>query len=152
MAERGLPIPPSSQPGSEGKAPTVAGRAAAGKDPAAGRISAWTGVYTDAQAARGQAAYRQSCAHCHSEDLLGERSAPALVGQPFSARWVNLPVSEMLQVIRATMPQEAPDTLGAEMYVDIISYMLKMNGATPGTSELPSDAPALERIVVTSRP
>jgi ankyrin repeat protein len=151
MADRGLRVPPSSQPGSEGKAPNTAA-ALGSQPPPPARTPIWNGVYTDAQAARGQAAYRQSCAHCHSEDLLGERSAPALVGQPFSVRWANLPVAEMLQVIRRTMPQEAPDTLGTEMYVDIISYMLKVNGAPTGASELPSDMSKLEHIVVTNRP
>jgi ankyrin repeat protein len=150
MAERGLPVPASTQPGSEGKAPSVV--AAAGPAQGVNRKSIWTGVYSAGQAERGQTLYRQACAHCHSEDLLGERSAPALVGQPFSARWANLSVDEMLQVIRRTMPQEAPDTLGTQGYVDIISYMLKANGAAPGSAELPADGAALQQIVVTNRP
>jgi ankyrin repeat protein len=150
MAERGLPVPASTQPGSEGKAPSVV--AAAGPPQAVNRKSIWNGVYSAGQAERGQTLYRQACAHCHSEDLLGERSAPALVGQPFSARWANLSVDEMLQVIRRTMPQEAPDTLGTQGYVDIISYMLKANGAEPGGAELPADGAALQQIVVTNRP
>jgi mono/diheme cytochrome c family protein len=112
----------------------------------------WSGVYTEAQASRGQAIYRQACAHCHSEDLLGERSAPALVGQPFTARWANLSVDEMLQVIRRTMPQEAPDSLGTQGYVDLISYVLKVNGAQAGAAELPAEAAKLQQILVTSRP
>jgi len=151
MAARGLPVPPSTQPGSVGNAPgTVAPARSAPQT--AGKTSAWTGVFTDDQARRGQASYKQSCAHCHAEDLLGERAAPALVGQPFTSRWSNVTVDEVLQVIRRTMPQEAPDTLGTQTYVDIISYLLKANGAQPGAAELPADAAKLHEIVVTGRP
>ena len=152
MAERGLPVPASTQPGSEGKAPARAQVAAVASPPNASRTSVWTGVYTDVQATRGREGYRQACAHCHSEDLLGERAAPALVGQPFTSRWANTTVDEMLQVIRRTMPQEAPDSLGTQGYVDIISYLLKSNGAQAGAAELPLEPSKLQQIVVTNRP
>ena len=152
MAAKGLPVPASTQPGSEGKAPAASQVAAAASAPDASRTSVWTGVYTEAQATRGRAGYRQACAHCHSEDLLGERAAPALVGQPFTTRWANTTVDEILQVIRRTMPQEAPDSLGTQGYVDIISYLLKANGAQAGAVELPAESPKLQQIVVTNRP
>ena len=38
----------------------------------------WDGVFTEAQASRGEAAYGRSCAVCHKEDLLGGGTAPAL--------------------------------------------------------------------------
>src|SRR5262245_59959862 len=84
MAAKGLPVPPSTQPGSSGNAP-VAVAPPRSVPQSTGKRSAWTGVFTDEQARRGQASYRQSCAHCHAEDLLGERAAPALVGQPFTS-------------------------------------------------------------------
>jgi uncharacterized protein len=151
MAERGLPVPPSTQPGSAGAAAGAAAPVRRGAQDR-GKKSAWTGMFTDVQARRGQASYKQSCAHCHAEDLLGERAAPALVGQPFTSRWSNVTVDEVLQVIRRTMPQEAPDTLGTQTYVDIISFLLQANGAQPGAAELPADPGRLQEIVVTSRP
>jgi ankyrin repeat protein len=147
MKERGLPVPASTQPGSEGQVAAVAAAPA----PAAAATSVWTGVFTEAQARRGQEIYNQACAHCHAADLLGEQSAPALAGQPFSARWTSLTVQEMLQVIRRTMPQEAPDTLGTQAYVDIISYMLKINGGEAGATELPADEGELRGFVVAGR-
>jgi mono/diheme cytochrome c family protein len=147
MKERGLAVPPSTQPGSE-----EAAARAAQASPAEGAVSTvWAGVYTDDQAARGQASYNQACAHCHAADMLGEQSAPALAGQPFSARWTDTTLDEMLQVIRRTMPQEAPDTLGTQAYVDIISYMLKVNGSPAGDAELPADESRLRAIAVTGR-
>ena len=157
MQARGLVVPSSTQPGvgliagAPPAAATLAGTDATKGVPApaaGGKRSAFSGVYTEAQATRGQAVYKQACAHCHSEDLLGERSAPALAGQAFSSRWKDLSVHEMLEVIRRTMPQEAPDSLGTAGYIDLISFLLKANGAPAGKSELPADAAALESVIV----
>jgi mono/diheme cytochrome c family protein len=146
MAARGLPVPPSTQPGSEqaladAAAPAVPVPASAG--------SAFSGIYSDTQAARGKAAYDATCSHCHGASLQGEQLGPALAGQSFTARWTNQSLAQMLQVIRQTMPKEAPDSLGTQNYVDIISYMLKVNGSQPGAAELPPDESRLSQIVVT---
>jgi S-disulfanyl-L-cysteine oxidoreductase SoxD len=111
----------------------------------------WDGVYTEAQAARGESHYRASCAKCHSDDLMGEREAPALVGPRFAERWKGVTAADMLQDTRRTMPQEAPDSLGTSTYVDLIAFMLKSNGSPAGATELPPDEQVLKQIQVTSR-
>ena len=58
-------------------------------------------------------------------------------GPPFSERWTGLSLDDMLQVISRSMPQEAPDSLGTPAYVDIISYLLRVNGSPAGATELP---------------
>lgn len=110
----------------------------------------WDGAFTDAQAARGQERYRTACSACHSEDLLGA-AGPALVGQAFVDRWTGSTAFDIVQTIRQTMPQEAPDSLGVPAYVDIASYILKSNGAAAGAEEMPADNEALRRILVPSR-
>jgi hypothetical protein len=57
----------------------------------------------------------------------------------------------VLDVIRRTMPQEAPDTLGMQVYADIVSFMLKTNSAPAGNTELPTDRAKLREILVTSK-
>jgi len=108
------------------------------------------GVFTEAQATRGQKAYADSCARCHAEDLLGA-SGPALVGDFFTNRFVGSNVHEMVKTIRRSMPQEAPDSLGTPTYVDIATFILKSNGSPTGSAELPNDAEALLQIEVASR-
>ena len=103
------------------------------------RSTIWDGVFTEAQAKRGEETYAKSCAKCHAEDLLGSTNAPALVGQPFFARFDRTSADDVLDVIRRTMPQEAPDTLGMPAYADIVSYLFKANGAPAGKAELPTD-------------
>ena len=117
--------------------------------PAAAK-SIWDGAFTEGQAARGQARYRTACAACHAEDLLGAQG-PALVGQAFIDRWAGSTVFDMVQVIKQSMPQEAPDSLGMPAYVDVVAYLLKSNGGPAGASELPTEADALKQILVASR-
>ena len=106
------------------------------------------GVFTDEQAARGENAYQQECAACHLDDLLGDGIAPALVGMPFSFRWAELSVNDMLVAIRTTMPQGAPASLSPRAYVDIVAYMLQANDYPSGDTELPTDEDALEAIII----
>ena len=114
------------------------------------RTTIWDGVFTEVQAGRGQAAYGKSCGKCHAEDLLGSTNAPALVGQPFFARFDRTTADDVLDVIRRTMPQEAPDTLGMPIYADIVSYLFKANGAPAGQTELSTDRARLREILVAS--
>ena len=44
------------------------------------------------------------------------------------------------------MPQEAPDSLGAEAYVDIVSYLFKANGSPAGSGELTPDRARLQQV------
>ena len=144
LRERGLPVPDSTQPGAGGAgAPRTAVQDA--------RASIWDGVYTESQAKRGEDAYARACARCHAEDLLGSTNAPALVGQPFFARFDRTSADDVLDVIRRTMPQEAPDTLGMPVYADIVAYLFKTNGSPAGKAELPTDRARLREILVTSR-
>ncbi len=114
--------------------------------------AAWDGVFTEEQAERGKATYQQECASCHLDDLLGDGIAPPLVGVPFSFRWSDLSVGDMFMAIRTTMPQGAPASLSVSGYVDIVSYMLKVNDFPAGDTELPSDEDALQSIIIEEKP
>jgi ankyrin repeat protein len=118
--------------------------------PAATAKSIWDGAFTEGQASRGQERYRTACAACHAEDLLGAQG-PALAGQAFLDRWAGSTVFDMVQVIKQSMPQEAPDSLGMPAYVDIVAYLLKNNGGPAGSSELPTETDALRQILVAKR-
>lgn len=144
MRERGLPVPPSSQPGGATVTPIAAA-------PQEGRRSIWDGVFTDAQAARGQQAYGRACAQCHADDLLGGGNAPALAGDAFLGRFDGATADEVVLVIRQTMPQEAPDSLGTDAYVDIVSYLFKANGSPAGSAELAADRATLRQVIVTAK-
>src|SRR5262245_34186257 len=94
--------------------------------------SAWDGAYTAAQAERGQKAFNANCAGCHQTDLSGKGEIPALKGEAFMERWHDYSVKPLFNMIRTEMPPlrfRTPDTkpLPDPVYVDIITYLLKMN-------------------------
>jgi cytochrome c len=112
----------------------------------------WDGIFTEAQALRGEAAYRRSCAACHKEDLLGGGTAPALAGEEFFRRWNDSTVDDVVQTIRSSMPQDAPNSLDAQDYVNIITYLLKASGSPTGSGELTADRDRLKLVRVTPAP
>jgi mono/diheme cytochrome c family protein len=115
----------------------------------------WEGVYTDAQAARGQTSYKQICGHCHRDDLTGggsEAGAPALAGPIFTVRWRDQPIAEMFLTIGTSMPKNKPDSLTPDVVIDIVGFLLKSNGMPAGREELPPDLEKLKSIVLTEKP
>src|SRR4051812_34309558 len=65
------------------------------------------GVYTSAQARRGQAQFEQHCAMCHRQDL-GGLAGPALKGDRFLDQWREFPLEVLINDMRAQMPQRSP--------------------------------------------
>jgi cytochrome c len=113
----------------------------------------WTRVYTSGQSERGQKAYDAACSSCHRDDLSGsDDGAPAMRGPVFFERWKNRPLSELHFVLTETMPQDAPGSLTAQQYTDIISFLLNRNGVPAGETELPADTASLKRILVVDPP
>jgi mono/diheme cytochrome c family protein len=94
------------------------------------------GIYTDAQAARGAAAYPQHCAACHGASLGGLGEAPALTGAQFISDFNGLTVGDLFDRIRTTMPLNNPSGLSRDQYADILSFILKSNGYPAGQKEL----------------
>jgi hypothetical protein len=58
----------------------------------------------------------------------------------------------MVTSIRSSMPQNAPDSLGDQAYVDLVSYLMKVNGSRAGASELKTEVAELEQIIITDQP
>lgn len=101
-------------------------------------VSTMTGVFTAAQAARGEETYMTICVACHPA---GTYSAPA-----FKTSWANRPLSDLFSLIKNTMPKVDPGTLTPEETAQVIAYILKSNGVPPGKTELPSELAALKTI------
>jgi mono/diheme cytochrome c family protein len=105
------------------------------------------GVYTDAQAARGEASYKKACASCHGATLAGSGAAtPPLAGPDFSSKWDGQPLGDLFEQIQTTMPADKPGTLSRAGNAGILAYILKINRQPAGKSELPADAGALRQI------
>jgi len=97
------------------------------------------GVYTDAQATRGQAVYAQQCAGCHGAALKGAQGPP-LVGDAFLANRQGEQLFTLVAKVRNTMPLDAPGQLTAPQTSDLIAFVLKSNGFPSSRTELAADA------------
>ena len=109
--------------------------------------SSWDGVFTEEQAKRGEAMYVAECASCHQEDLAGDGFAPALTGAEFAAAWNGLPLADLLDRMRQSMPPSDPAAVTVAQKVDVIAFMLKANDFPAGSTELPQEAEALKQIL-----
>lgn len=106
----------------------------------------WDGVYTDAQAKRGETSYAQSCTSCHGPDLAGLDTAPSLTGSDFNTDWNDLPLEDLFERIRTTMPADGPGSLTREQYADIVAFLLSKDHFPAGAADLPADNTALKQI------
>ena len=106
------------------------------------------GVYTDAQAKRGGAAYDKNCASCHGSDLIStDREVSNLTGNAFK-RWNGKTVGELFEVTRDTMPPEEKRGLDDQVYLDILTYILSFNKIPSGKQPLKPDLKVLEKIEI----
>ena len=94
------------------------------------------GVFTDAQATRGQALYAQRCAGCHGPALQGAQ-APPLAGDAFTTKFRTEPLSALFIKIRYTMPPGAAGAaqLTPDQGADLVAYVLKTNGFAAGKTD-----------------
>ena len=104
------------------------------------------GVYTDAQATRGSATYKEKCASCHGPTL-GGSLAPPLAGDAFAASWGG-PLSAIVDKIQATMPANAMGTLTRAQATDVLAFMLQTGKFPAGRAELSSEDAALKTIAL----
>lgn len=103
------------------------------------------GVYTNAQAARGQSLYAGRCASCHGPSMQGAQGPP-LVGDAFVSRWQTEPLSSLFIKISKTMPLDAPGDLTGQQSADVLAHLLKSSGFPPGRIELAGADAATSRI------
>jgi alcohol dehydrogenase (cytochrome c) len=96
--------------------------------------------FTAAQAAAGRTAYDQNCAACHGADL---RGVPALTGPGFIGGWSTRPVKDLISTISSSMPPDRPGQLRQEVYLDIVAYILQVNGRTPSDQMLTANSNAV---------
>lgn len=108
--------------------------------------SQWDGVYTEAQAQRGEGLYAQYCASCHGPDLAGGEMAPGLTGGEFTSNWNDLSLGDLYERIRISMPQSAPGSLSRQQNSDILAFILKKMNTPVGETELSTSTDELKGI------
>jgi S-disulfanyl-L-cysteine oxidoreductase SoxD len=102
----------------------------------------WDGVYTQAQAKRGEGVYTQQCATCHGDDLKGKEDlkpdpSPSLTGPDLGISFDDVTLDMMADRIRTSMPKDKPNTLSREQVADVVAFILSKNGMPAGKTDLP---------------
>ena len=110
--------------------------------------SIWDGVFSDAQAKRGEEAYKTHCSECHGGDLMGDGFAPSLAGADFQGNWNDLSVGDLFERIRISMPPSGPTSVPPEAKADILAHIFNQNKYPAGTMELEPKTEVLKAIKI----
>ncbi len=115
---------------------------------AAQEQSVTSGVYTDEQAARGEATYNNECSSCHGAGLEGDGFAPALAGTEFLSNWNGTTLGDLFDRIRISMPPGSPASVPPQSKADIVAHLLKSNKYPAGKTEIGKDLEPLKLIKI----
>ena len=120
----------------------------------AAQAPAKSAVFTQAQAAEGNAAYQQYCSACHGQALEGAGVVPPLTGPRFDQAWRGKSAGVLAFHIRRMPPgSDAQATRPTEAaYAHILAYLLSANGFEPGDTQLPISADALADLAIPAHP
>jgi mono/diheme cytochrome c family protein len=94
------------------------------------------------QADRGRDLFRATCTECHYSSEFSDSQ--------FKFKWSRRSAGSLYQLIFTTMPETAPGSLSPEETVDLVSYILRMNGFEAGEGELAADRAVLDEIGLAS--
>jgi len=113
--------------------------------------STWEGVYSDAQAKRGEAIYADHCASCHAPDLSGMDQAPALAEAEFRTEWNDLSMNDLFERTRISMPADKPGSLERQQVADVLAFILQKNSFPAGVTELPAEPDQLKALTFAAK-
>jgi hypothetical protein len=92
-----------------------------------------------AQAVRGLTSFNKNCVECHTK--------ADITGADFKIKWDGRPVWDLFDVIHTTMPDDKPGTLPIEDYIDVVAYLVRINGAQQGgVAFVPTDTAGLKKL------
>jgi hypothetical protein len=99
-----------------------------------------SGIYTTAQANKGEEIYLTFCVSCHP--------TPTYTGPAFKLHWQGRPLSDLYDWVSDKMPKNDPGSLSPKESVQAIAYILRLNKLPVGQTELTTDRPALTKITI----
>lgn len=94
------------------------------------------GIFSGVQADRGRTTFDEVCSECHTTSEFR--------GRTFQSNWGRRTVYSFFRTVRSTMPDDNPGGLEEQVYLDVVAYILSINGHDAGSSELGADSPMRE--------
>ena len=107
--------------------------------------SQWDGIYSEAQAKRGDSLYAENCLACHGANLAGGERAPALTGDAFVGRWNDRSLGDLFDYMSVMMPMQSPGGLNRQQNADILAFILNKGTFPTGQMDLPAQTDALNQ-------
>lgn len=100
----------------------------------------WSGVYTDAQAKKGEAIYAGGCSDCHGDQLDGDPGDgfPALASPGFMVEWDGQTMADLVRHIHTGIGNNAGE-MDPETAVTLAAFILSRNGVPSGQAALSTD-------------
>jgi hypothetical protein len=98
--------------------------------------------FTTLQANRGRDTFRAACTECHYSSEFSDSQ--------FKFKWSRRSAGNLFQVIQTDMPESDPGSLSAVQVVELVSYILRMNGFEPSENELSAERAVLDGISLAS--
>jgi mono/diheme cytochrome c family protein len=86
------------------------------------------GVFTERQAQRGEALFKNNCTTCHD--------TARFTGDVFIGNWAGQPIYALFDLVRTTMPEDNPGALQLQQYADVLAFFFRLNGFPMGSEEL----------------
>ena len=91
-----------------------------------------------AQVQRGETVFNVTCLSCHARADFTKHE--------FTKSWHDRPLFELVEGLRASMPEDKPGSLTTQEYLDVVVYIFKMNGTPEGGDEIKPDDTSLKSI------
>jgi hypothetical protein len=85
---------------------------------------------------RGVEVFREACADCHYRSELR--------GTEFQLAWRGRTVWDFYEIVKETMPEEDPGALDPQQYIDVVAFVLSLNGFPEGEVELAGEDALLD--------
>jgi len=95
------------------------------------------GVYTLAQAARGEALFNAECSECHETTDWTEGG--------FQNRWAGQSTYQLWYYINDRMPYDDPWSLSRQQVTDVLTFILKLNDLPAGSVEMGTEDDDIDR-------
>lgn len=100
------------------------------------------GIYTKAQADGAKPQFEKLCAGCHPFTVAAKKKPKDLPlgDEPFFDTWTGRPLTEMVNVIHLTMPNDGSAALSEKEALDLVAYVLQQNGYPAGSKPLTKES------------
>jgi mono/diheme cytochrome c family protein len=100
------------------------------------------GVFSSAQAARGERLFESICTNCHE---ITEFTGAGAYLEEVDGK----PLWETFEYVWSEMPEDEPASLNPEDYAAVLAYIFSVYGLPSGANDLPIDRESLEAITIT---